>query len=126
MKNAKEIIGRKFALDLGSSAPVEVKVIDIIDGNVIVEYLNSTPGRSGKFSILDFENFSGNKIAVAVYGKQYSENKLTEMIMNKDFGFEFSIENETERSRRIFSFEEIMELKKSIETALKDYENYSL
>ena len=48
------------------------------------------------------------------------------MILNKDFGFEFSIENETERSRRIFSFEEIMELKKSIETALKDYENYSL
>ena len=67
-----------------------------------------------------------NKISVAVYGKQYGENKLTEMIMNKDFGFEFSIENETERSRRIFSFEEIMELKKSIETALKDYENYSL
>lgn len=67
-----------------------------------------------------------NKLSVAVYGKQYSENKLTEMILNKDFGFEFSIENETERSRRIFSFEEIMELKKSIETALKDYENYSL
>jgi hypothetical protein len=67
-----------------------------------------------------------NKISVAVYGKQYSENKLTEMIMNKDFGFEFSIENETERNRRIFSLEEIMELKKSIETALKDYENYSL
>ena len=67
-----------------------------------------------------------NKISVAVYGKQYSENKLTEMILNKDFRFEFSIENETERSRRIFSFEEIMELKKSIETALKDYENYSL
>lgn len=67
-----------------------------------------------------------NKISVAVYGKQYDENKLTEMILNKDFGFEFSIENETERYRRIFSFEEIMELKKSIETSLKDYENYSL
>ena len=67
-----------------------------------------------------------NKISVAVYGKQYGENTLTEMILNKDFGFEFSIENETERNRRIFSFEEIMELKKSIETALKDYENYNL
>ena len=67
-----------------------------------------------------------NKISVAVYGKKYSENNLTEMILNKNFGFEFSIENETERNRRIFSFEEIMELKKSIETALKDYENYNL
>lgn len=67
-----------------------------------------------------------NKISVAIYGKQYSENKLTEMILNKDFGFEFSIENETERSRRLFSLEEVMELKRSIETALKNYENYSL
>ena len=67
-----------------------------------------------------------NKISVAVYGsKQYGENKLTEMILNKDFGFEFSIESETEKNRRIFSFEEIMGLKKSIDEALKDYEYYS-
>jgi hypothetical protein len=67
-----------------------------------------------------------NKLSVALYCEQYGENKLTETFLTKQFGFEFSIENETERNRRIFSFEEIMELKKSIETALKDYENYSL
>jgi hypothetical protein len=67
-----------------------------------------------------------NKITVNLYAKKYSENELTKMILNKEFGFELSIESDTERSRRIFSFEEVMELKKSIETALKDYENYSL
>ena len=67
-----------------------------------------------------------NKITVNLYAKKYSENELTKMIINKEFGFELSIESDTERSRRIFSFEEVMELKKSIETALKDYENYSL
>ena len=67
-----------------------------------------------------------NKISVAIYSKQYGDNKLVETFLTKKFGFELSIENETERNRRIFSFEEIMELKKSIETALKDYENYSL
>jgi hypothetical protein len=67
-----------------------------------------------------------NKITVNLYAKKYSENELTKMIINKEFGFELSIESDTERSRRIFSFDEVMELKKSIETALKDYENYSL
>ena len=42
--NKEEIIGKKFTLDLGSS-PVEVKVVEINDSKVIVEYLNSTSGR---------------------------------------------------------------------------------
>lgn len=67
-----------------------------------------------------------NKIFVTIYNKQYGKNELAEMMSNKDFGFEFSIENETERNRRIFSFEEIIELKKSIDAALKDYKKYSL
>jgi hypothetical protein len=58
----EEIIGKKFTLDLSSLTPVEVKVIEIIDSNVIVEYLNSTQGRIEKYSISDFEYFSGIKI----------------------------------------------------------------
>ena len=55
--NKEEIIGKKFTLDLGSS-PVEVKVVEINDSKVIVEYLNSTPGRVEEFSISDFEYFA--------------------------------------------------------------------
>ena len=53
----EEIIGKKFTLDLGSS-PVEVKVVEINDSKVIVEYLNSTSGRVEEFSISDFEYFA--------------------------------------------------------------------
>ena len=59
--NKEEIIGKTFNLDLGSS-PVEVKVIEITDSKVIVEYLRSTPGRVEEFSISDFENFAMIKI----------------------------------------------------------------
>ena len=55
--NKEKIIGKKFTLDLGSS-PVEVKVVEIADSKVIVEYLNSTPGRIEEFSISDFEYFA--------------------------------------------------------------------
>ena len=55
--NKEEIIGKKFTLDLGSS-PVEVKVVEINDSKVIVEYLNSTSGRVEEFSISDFEYFA--------------------------------------------------------------------
>jgi hypothetical protein len=55
--NKEEIIGKKFTLDLGSS-PVEVKVVEITDSKVMVEYLNSTPGRVEEFSISDFEYFA--------------------------------------------------------------------
>ena len=59
--NKEEIIGKKFTLDLGSS-PVEIKVIEITDSKVMVEYLNSTPGRVEEFSISDFEYFAMIKI----------------------------------------------------------------
>jgi len=59
--NKEKIIGKKFTLDLGSS-PVEVKVIEINDSNVIVEYLRSTPGRVEEFSISNFEYFAMIKI----------------------------------------------------------------
>ena len=55
--NKEEIMGKKFTLDLGSS-PVEVKVVEINDSKVIVEYLNSTSGRVEEFSISDFEYFA--------------------------------------------------------------------
>ena len=58
----EEIIGKIFNLDLGSLAPVEVKVIEITDSKVIVEYLHSTPGRIGEFEISDFGYFAMIKI----------------------------------------------------------------
>ena len=60
--NKEEIIGKKFTLDVGSLAPVEVKVVEITDSKVMVEYLNSTPGRIEEFSISDFEYFAMIKI----------------------------------------------------------------
>jgi len=51
-----------------------------------------------------------NKITVNLYAKKYGENELAKMILNKEFGFEFSIESDTERSRRILSFEEALSL----------------
>jgi hypothetical protein len=67
-----------------------------------------------------------NKISVNLYAKKYSENELAKMILNKEFGFELSIESDTERSRRILSFEEALSLKDSLDQAFSDYKNYSL
>ena len=49
------VIGQEFTLDLGSLSPVGVRVKDITGDKVIVEYLNSTPGRTEEFSIEEFE-----------------------------------------------------------------------
>lgn len=57
-----EIIGKEFALDLSNSSPVLVKVKDITDTIVIVEYLNSTYGRTETFLISDFEYLAMIKI----------------------------------------------------------------
>jgi hypothetical protein len=62
MVNKKEIIGREFNLDLGSLAPVSMIVKDVTNDEVIVEYLRSTPGRTEKFTISDFEYFASIKI----------------------------------------------------------------
>ena len=67
-----------------------------------------------------------NKITVNLYAKKYDENELAKMILNKEFGFELSIESDTERSRRILSFEEVLSLKDSLETVFSDYKKYSL
>jgi len=67
-----------------------------------------------------------NKITVNLYAKKYSENELAKMILNKEFGFEFSIESDTERSRRILSFEEALSLKDSLDQAFSDYKKYNL
>ncbi len=58
----EEIIGKKFNLDLGSLAPVSMVVKDITDDKVIVEYLQSTPGRMEEFTISDFEYFACIKL----------------------------------------------------------------
>ena len=67
-----------------------------------------------------------NKITVNLYAKKYGENELAKMILNKEFGFEFTIESDTERSRRILSFEEALSLKDNLEQAFSDYKKYSL
>ena len=54
------IIGKQFTLDLGST-PVDVYVLDVTEHVVIVQYLNSTPGRVEEFSISDFEYLSSPK-----------------------------------------------------------------
>ena len=54
MKN-KNLIGKKFHLDLGSSSLISVIVKNITCDKVIVEYLNSTAGRIEEFSISEFE-----------------------------------------------------------------------
>ncbi|AGO48908.1 hypothetical protein Phi14:2_gp030 [Cellulophaga phage phi14:2] len=57
MKNETIIKGKEYSLDLGASAPVEVRVLEIIKDTIKVEYLNSTPGRIETFSRKDFEYF---------------------------------------------------------------------
>ena len=57
-----DLIGRTLNLDLGSSSPVNVTIKEITDTKVIVEYNNSTPGRTEEFIIGDFECLSGLKI----------------------------------------------------------------
>jgi cell division ATPase FtsA len=59
--NKEEIIGKEFALDLGST-PVQVVVKNITKDKVIVEYLNSTSGRMEEFTISDFEYLAMVKI----------------------------------------------------------------
>jgi hypothetical protein len=60
-KLTNNLIGRTLNLDLGST-PVKVKIKEITDTKVIVDYEQSTPGRFEEFSIDNFEYFSGLKI----------------------------------------------------------------
>ena len=59
--NNEKLIDKTFVLDLGST-PVEVKIKEITEDKVIVEYLRSTPGRIEEFTISDFEYFAMIKI----------------------------------------------------------------
>ena len=59
--NRLDLIGKTFALDLGST-PVDVKIKEINEDKITVEYLRSTPGRIEEFSISDFEYFAMIKI----------------------------------------------------------------
>lgn len=60
-KLTNNFIGMSVSLDLGST-PVKVKIKEITDTKVIVDYEQSTPGRFEEFSIDNFEYFSGLKI----------------------------------------------------------------
>jgi hypothetical protein len=60
--NKEQIIGKRFTLDLCSLAPVQIVVKEVTKDKVIVEYLNSTPGRLEQFTISDFEYLAMIKI----------------------------------------------------------------
>ena len=66
-----------------------------------------------------------NKITVNLYAKKYGENESVISILNKEFGIEISYETDTERSRRILSYEEALSLKDGLERALSDCKKYS-
>ena len=53
---------KEFNLDLGDLSPTSIRVKNITENKVIVEYLNSTPGRVEEFNISDFEYFAMIKI----------------------------------------------------------------
>jgi hypothetical protein len=63
VEDEPKIIGKKFNLDLGSLSPVSIIVKDMTKDTVIVEYLDSTPGRIEEFTISDFEYLTRVKIS---------------------------------------------------------------
>jgi len=67
-----------------------------------------------------------NKITINLHTKKYGKNEITKAYLNKEFGFELSVETDTERSRRILSFEEAQSLKDSLDEAFNDYKKYTL
>ncbi len=67
-------------------------------------------------------NMSNAKISIQLYADKYEENNLVKSILNKQFGFELTFEDSTERSRRILSIEQVKGLKSSIDSTLQSYE----
>lgn len=58
---SKNIVGKQFDLDLGSS-PVSVIVKEVTDDKVIVEYLHLPIKRTEEFTISEFEYFATIKL----------------------------------------------------------------
>lgn len=52
---------------------------------------------------------------------KYGENSLIPVIRDGHVMFELNIESDTERSRRILSLEQVMELRDSLEKVVEDY-----
>jgi hypothetical protein len=102
--NKEEIIGKEFALDLGST-PVQVVVKNITKDKVIVEYLNSTPGRIEEFNISDFEylamvKIDNNKDLIGDAYKDYCKYFVGYDDTPKIDWFIQEIKNNTEFSKR--------------------------
>ena len=68
------LIGKEFYLDLDSVAPVEVKIKEITDTKVIVDYLSSSPSREEEFLIKDFNYFAGTNIKENNYSCKFCDN----------------------------------------------------
>lgn len=64
-----------------------------------------------------------NKVTIQLYANKYGENNLIQAVLNKQFGFELNFENETERSRKILTLDELKTLKNSIDIALTSYKD---
>ena len=63
------------------------------------------------------------KISVMLHYSKYSDdpNHLANCINNRDFGFEFEISSPVEKTRRIFSHAELLNLQNQISNALEEY-----
>ena len=100
----KELIGKEFTLDLGST-PVKAVVKNITKDKVIVEYLNSTPGRMEEFTISDFEYFAmikidNNKTLIDNAYENYSKHFVGYDDIPKIDWFIHEIKNNTEFSKK--------------------------
>ncbi len=100
----KELIGKEFTLDLGST-PVKVVIKNITKDKVIVEYLNSTPDRMEEFTISDFEYFTmikidNNKNLIDDAYENYSKHFVGYYDIPKVDWFIHEIKNNTEFSKK--------------------------
>jgi hypothetical protein len=133
----KELIGKEFTLDLGST-PVKVVVKNITKDKVIVEYLNSTYGRIEGFTISDFEYFAmikidNNKNLIDDAYENYSKHFVGYDDIPKIDWFIHEIKNNTEFSEkwglkieeRELSLEERTKYKKKRDGIVRTFASYT-
>lgn len=62
------------------------------------------------------------KISVQLYADNYDDGNITNSLIQQKFGFEIKFENSFERSKRILSLDQVVQLKRYIELALSSHE----
>lgn len=85
-----DVINQTFNLDLGSLALTTVLVTNILNDNVYVDYLNSSPDRKEIFTLKDFEYFASIKI-IDELSENHDTNNQYSLLNNKSklFGIGF-------------------------------------